>query len=101
MGSLTGSLAADSKVLESLPVDVSMDGIGLLLDPAPRTGAIVEWDVPSVGKIQLKVVWSIASETNSAFAELQNMRRCGLTVLDKSIDLVKICGDQIGMEVMK
>jgi c-di-GMP-binding flagellar brake protein YcgR len=102
MGSLPGTFkTTDQTPLEVLPVDVSASGLGLLIDPAPKPGDQIEWQSPNSGKMKLKLIWSIEAEVGTSFDELSKMRRCGLVLEDSNLDLIEICKNQNGLQIIE
>jgi hypothetical protein len=101
LGSLPGAFKIAEQILEVLPVDVSEGGLGLLIDPSPSPGEMVEWCNPPTDNIKLEVIWSIKAEASQAFSEFDKMRRCGLILEDKTINLVDICKEQDGLQIVE
>lgn len=103
---LTGLLAghwqaADGGELDVLPVDVSSFGFGLLMNPGPKVGDLVHWQIPGMAEaLVFQVAWCLASQASHDFSEIINMRRCGLRLETAAVDLLAICQNMPGLELL-
>lgn len=92
-GELPGRLTNEAgTVFNVVTVDVSRHGLGLLLDPAPDEDEklVLTLEGPRGGNVLLEVRWSTIQHEFDSLPGLQSMRRCGLLVLDRKIDLVTV-----------
>jgi hypothetical protein len=88
-GNIPGTIRSGGKSVEILVVDLSQEGLGLMLDPAPKVGDVInlEIDQPRTIIVPLTVIWSRDADNVPG---LNTMKRCGLKCNDASLDLVEI-----------
>lgn len=92
-GELPGRLTnAAGMSFNVVTVDVSRRGMGLLLDPAPEENEklVLTLEGPRGGNILFEVRWSAVHHEFDSLPGLSSMRRCGLMVVDRKIDLVTV-----------
>lgn len=91
-GNIPGTVrTAKGKDLEILPIDISQEGMGLMIDPGPKEGQIIKLSLtPSHIEIELKVIWSRDAGETENIPGMGAMKRCGLQKTDDSQDLLEI-----------
>ena len=104
-GHLPGTMVnSKGEVLESLIVDISAKGLGLLLDPGPQMGDILslQFNTDHVQEVKFEVKWSLHSDKTQQLPGLHDMCRCGLLILDDSddsLDLIEIMNRFDGIDI--
>lgn len=102
MGQLPGTFRSEDNLIhEVVPIDISTIGLGLLMDPAPNPGAKIRWETPNDSSIIFRLVWTNLAEAATSFGELSHMRRCGLLAEDQNKDLIAICREYGGVQIIE
>jgi hypothetical protein len=83
LGALPGDIVGDDdQVYEVIPVDVSQQGLGLLLEPEPKVGERLELKISSSQRLTFEVKWiKKEQQLNSLVGSLDALCRCGLKYL--------------------
>ncbi|MFW7379924.1 MAG: PilZ domain-containing protein [Oligoflexus sp.] len=96
-GSLPGELRGEDGVqFNAMTVDISRRGLGLLIDPAPQPGAVIELEFDQVENIPGDIkslqftIRHVLESPIHTITGLVNMKRCGIEIIDpdRSLDLV-------------
>ena len=90
----------DGNQLETIFLDVSVEGLGVLVDPAPKVGSNLSLDIPgSDEKISLQVMWISESESMKQLKGIDKICRCGLWTNERNLDLVNVFSKINGVEI--
>lgn len=90
---LTGAIPGVFKGqnIHVVPVDVSINGLGLLMDPAPEpfTTLELQLEAPLNLTLRFQLRWCLPREEFASISGLDELKRCGLILLD-DYDLVAV-----------
>jgi len=104
-GRLPGVLSdAEGSAFEVLPVDISLRGLGILIDPGPVSGATLTLTInhlnSGINHLVFTVKWTAMDSTMIEIPGLDQMLHCGLELVDPTtIDLVEFLGDFAEMAI--
>jgi len=95
-GSLPGELKSDDgHEYNVMPVDISRRGMGILIEPAPKPGAVISLEVleDEPGKdnqILHFTIRHVLDNSMRSVSGLVDMKRCGIEIVDpdRSLDLI-------------
>lgn len=101
-GEIPGALTSErGETFEVVSVDVSLHGLGLLLEPAPEVGETLTLAFRGAEALVLRfeVRWCTTNHSFDDIAGLRDMRRCGLRLLTRGVNLLDLFAKLDGVTI--
>ena len=93
-------LDANGSEIDTIFLDVSVEGIGVLLDPAPKVGENLTLEFSGdEDSVCLQVMWINKNVNMKELSGVDGICRCGLWTNERNRDLVDVFSNINGVEI--